>query len=127
MIYSDNLVDEIGNLILLPIDLNKIAENKDWKVKLLYYYHVGEKSTEKLNHWTVEAQNRGVVLSKRATSVLSKVEHNASVEPILEIGFFRCLGCRVYTKAVSTDKEPDFRYFDVMVGCLKVFVTSRLV
>ena len=32
-VYSDNLVDGVGNLILLPLDLNNISDNKDWKVK----------------------------------------------------------------------------------------------
>ena len=85
-IYSDNLVDEVGNLILLPLDLNKIADNKDWKVKLLYYYHVGEKSTEKLIQLTSKAQEVGVILSKRATRILAKVEHISSMEPILNVG-----------------------------------------
>ena len=85
-IYTDNLVNQIGNLMLLPLDLNKFADNKDWAVKFLYYSHVGERNKTKLDMLTAAAEKRGIKLSNRATTVLKKMDYNCAVEPILNIG-----------------------------------------
>ena len=65
---------QIGNLMLLPLDLNKFADNKDWTEKYLYYCHVGERNKEELDKLTAAAQKEGVVLSKKATTTLSKAD-----------------------------------------------------
>ena len=85
-IYADQLVHKVGNLILLPIDLNKFVDNKNWDVKLLHYAHVGERDTGKLQQLSDDAEKRGIVLSKRATNALSKASYNCAVEPVLKVG-----------------------------------------
>lgn len=85
-IYADNLVHEIGNLMLLPLDLNKFVDNKGWTVKYLHYCHVGERNKEELEKLTKEAKDKGIVLSKKATAALSKADYNCAVEPILKVG-----------------------------------------
>ncbi len=85
-IYAKNLVHEVGNMMLLPLDINKIVDNKDWVVKYLHYCHVGERSQAALDKLEDEARQKGIVLSKRATDALSKAEYNCAVEPVLSVG-----------------------------------------
>lgn len=84
-IYEDDLVHQIGNLILLPTDLNRIAENKDWVIKYLYYCHAGERDETKLNNLSAAASGKGIQLRKRTVDVLKKAEYNCAVEPIISI------------------------------------------
>ena len=85
-IYGNQLVHTVGNLILLPIDLNKFVDNKNWDVKLLHYGHVGERDAGKLKQLSEDAKKRGVVLSKRATNALQKASYSCAVEPVLKLG-----------------------------------------
>ena len=84
-IYKD-LVHQIGNLMLLPLDLNKLVDNKDWAVKYLHYCHLGERAEAKLRKLDEDAKKKGIVLSKKAIAVLSKTEYNCAIEPILSVG-----------------------------------------
>ena len=47
-IYGSGFIHQIGNLMLLPVDLNKLVDNKKWVVKYLHYCHVGERDKTKL-------------------------------------------------------------------------------
>jgi len=85
-IYAKSLVHQLGNMIFLPLELNKIVDNKEWIVKFLYYSHLGERSKVKLEELQDTAKRKGIVLSKRATDVLLKAEYNCAVQPILSIG-----------------------------------------
>ena len=85
-IYGDQLVHTVGNLALLPIDVNKFVDNKNWDVKLLHYGHVGERDTRKLEQLSDDAKNRGIVLSKRATNALAKASYSCAIEPVLKVG-----------------------------------------
>ena len=85
-IYTKNLVHQLGNLMLLPLDINKFVDNKDWAVKYLHYCHVGVRSKDELVKLSDAAKLKGIVLSKKATDVLSKAEYNCAVEPILKVG-----------------------------------------
>ena len=85
-IYADDLVHQIGNLILLPLDLNKFVDNKEWAVKYLHYCHVGKRNKKELTKLSDAAMKEGIVLSKKATEKLSNAEYNCAVEPILRLG-----------------------------------------
>lgn len=85
-IYTNSLVHQVGNLMLLPMDLNRFVDNKDWTVKYLHYCHVGERTKAKLTSLGEDAEKKGVKLSKKATNALSKAEYNCAVEPILSVG-----------------------------------------
>lgn len=85
-IYSENRVNEVGNLILLPIDVNKHVNNKEWAVKFLHYSHVGIREKEKIKELEGKSKNEGIVLSKKATKSLSEAKYNCAVEPILKLG-----------------------------------------
>ena len=85
-IYTDNLVHQIGNLMLLPIEVNKFVDNKSWAVKYLHYSHIGKRSQGELDALAQKARQDGIVLSKRAISTISKTEYNCAVEPIVSAG-----------------------------------------
>ena len=104
-IYSSNLVHEIGNLILLPVEVNRLVDNREWIVKYLHYCHVGERTMDKLANLTGRAERKGIVLSKRATNALSKVEYNCAVEPILNVGEGGRWGADVIEKRTHQIKE----------------------
>ena len=85
-IYENSHVHQVGNLLLLPVDLNKFVDNKDWQVKYLHYCHVGVRAKAKLTMLGEDAGKKGIVLSKKAIDALSKAEYNCAVEPILSVG-----------------------------------------
>lgn len=85
-IYTGNGVHEIGNLILLPIDINRFVDNKGWPVKFLHYCHVGVRKQDEIEKLADEAKKKGVVLSQKAIKVLSATKYNCAIEPILNIG-----------------------------------------
>ena len=111
-IYIENFVDHIGNLMLLPLDLNKFADNKDWIVKFLYYSHVGERNKENLDKLTAAAKKQGIVLSNRATTVLKKMDYNCAVEPILKVGKAGPWNVVMIKKRSRQIKELAFDIFD---------------
>lgn len=85
-IYTENKIHDIGNLILLPRDINALVDNKSWMVKYLHYSHVGERNPEVTRRLEEEARRNGVILSKRAVKALQTTKYNCAVEPILNLG-----------------------------------------
>ena len=85
-IYTESKVHDIGNLILLPTDINRFVDNKDWAIKFLHYSHVGVRKKKDIEELSATAQNKGMVLSKKAIEVLSATRYNCAVEPILKLG-----------------------------------------
>ena len=85
-IYSGDAVDEIGNLLLLPTDINRYANNKDWSIKYLYYCHVGQRSKRQIKKLEAEAKRYGYNLKKRAVSALHAARYSCVVEPVLSLG-----------------------------------------
>lgn len=85
-IYTGGKVHEVGNLMLLPTDINKFVDNKDWAVKFLHYCHVGVQKKEEIEQLSKEAETKGIVLSKKAVEVLSATKYNCVVGPMLELG-----------------------------------------
>lgn len=84
-IYYQRKFHDIGNLILLPTDINRFVDNHSWMFKYFHYCHVGVKSKDDLKKISQQAMKQGVTLSKKATNALSKATFNCAVEPILEL------------------------------------------
>lgn len=85
-IYTDGKVHQIGNLLLLPVDINKFVDNKEWAVKYLHYAHIGGRTQAEIDAFNAAAKKKGIVLSKKAISVLEKTNHSCAVEPLLTLG-----------------------------------------
>jgi hypothetical protein len=86
IIYTDGKVHELGNLLLLPADINKYVDNKGWSAKYLHYGHVGSRSKAELDALSADAKAKGINLSKKAIAVLAEAKYSCAVEPILTIG-----------------------------------------
>ena len=85
-IYSENRFQEIGNLLLLPTDINELVDDKNWTVKFLHYAHIGTRTKEEVGDLDQRAQGKGIVLSKRAIKALAAAKYSCAVEPILILG-----------------------------------------
>jgi len=85
-IYTDGKVQEVGNLVLLPADINKYVDNKGWPVKYLHYGHVGMRTKAELDALSASAKAKGINLSKKAIAVLSEAKFSCAVEPVLRVG-----------------------------------------
>lgn len=72
----------LGNLTLLPQDLNSSAGNKGWKEKLLYYQSVAEKDPEKINEIEQTAQELGVSLNTTTIELLKESHFNEHLSSI---------------------------------------------
>jgi len=85
-IYAENKRHEIGNLLLLRTEVNRIADNKNWTEKFLYYSHVGRRKNEEIKKLREEAKREGVKLSQKAIKELSTTPYTCVVAPILTLG-----------------------------------------
>ena len=104
-IYSENKCHDVGNLLLLPKNINDSIDNKEWSVKYLYYCHVGSRSKDEISSLSCQAQNRGVTLSTRATKALSVARYSCAVEPILALGEHGCWDAEFIDRRTVQIKE----------------------
>lgn len=72
----------IGNLTLLPQDLNSSAGNKEWKEKLLYYQCVAEKDPTKINDIENKAKGLGISLNPSTIDLLKESHFNEHLSSI---------------------------------------------
>jgi len=88
-LWDENLYDtqtkpfqSIGNLTLLPQELNSSAGNKGWKEKLLYYKSVAERDPAKIVELETIANNADVELNSNTVRILQNSQFNQHVESI---------------------------------------------
>ena len=76
-IYTDNTFNSIGNLILLPANVNTSASNRGWAEKLVYYKHIGENNPSILAGLAEEASLSGIILAENPSTlkILRSVTH----------------------------------------------------
>jgi uncharacterized protein with ParB-like and HNH nuclease domain len=85
-IYNDDeLHHSIGNLTLLPTEVNSSAGNKGWKEKLLYYKHLSEQDPDKINELKVKAENEGVILNTETIKLLISAKYNDHIKSLVTI------------------------------------------
>ena len=104
-IYTGNKRHEVGNLLLLRTEVNRIADNKNWTEKYLYYSHVGKRKDEEINRLREEAKKEGVKLSEKATKELSATPYTCVVEPILNLGKEGCWNANIIDQRTQQIKE----------------------
>jgi uncharacterized protein with ParB-like and HNH nuclease domain len=88
-LWDENLYDPqtelfqtIGNLTLLPQDLNSSAGNRCWKEKFLYYKTVAEKDVDKVDEIETIAAQSGVTLNSNTVQLLKNSKYNQHIESI---------------------------------------------
>ena len=85
-IYSRSLVHDVGNLVLLPSDINSFVDRKSWAVKYVHYCHIGKRGQNEVRQVEELARQRGIVLSGRALKRLKNIEFACAIEPVVAIG-----------------------------------------
>lgn len=72
----------LGNLTLLPKEINSSAGNKGWKEKLLYYQSVAETDPSKINDIENRASALGVTLNPATIELLKESNFNKHLSSI---------------------------------------------
>jgi hypothetical protein len=85
-LYENDLYEQIGNLTLLPIDINSSASNKNWNEKLIYYRHLAETDPDKLDKLQKKAENQGLSLHPKTIELLRNASTKHHILPIVELG-----------------------------------------
>lgn len=85
-IYSADRVDQVGNLLLLPTDINRFAANQSWRVKHLHYSHLGVRSQREIDELRRQADALKVILNGKAVSALRKAQYSCVVESAVKVG-----------------------------------------
>lgn len=116
-IYSENKVHDIGNLLLLPRDINSLVDNRRWPVKFLHYSHVGARSQNKITELRKAAKNNDIQLRRKAINALTRASYNCAVEPILTVGINGPWDARMIDRRTNHIKEIAW---DILTRWLKV-------
>jgi len=90
--WDENLYDvveegynKLGNLTLLPVDINSIASNNSWDVKNLYYRHLAESDLEKRKALENEAADKGIDLDEGVLEKLCNSTYASHIQPIVGV------------------------------------------
>ena len=75
----------LGNLTLLPQDLNSSVGNKDFKEKLFYYKAVAAKEQHKVEQLKQAAAEEEITLNDNAIAMLKDSEYNAHLSSIASL------------------------------------------
>ena len=85
-LYENDDYEQIGNLLLLPTEINSSASNKAWIEKWIYYRHLAETDPENLASLKKEAEGNGVDLKDETINLLKKTQHKHHIIPIVQLG-----------------------------------------
>lgn len=85
-LYENDDYEQIGNLTLLPTDINTSASNKNWIEKWIYYRHLAETDPQKLEILKSEAEGYGIELKDKTIKLLKNTSHKHHILPIVELG-----------------------------------------
>ncbi len=80
---EDELYNSIGNLTLLPGDVNISAGNKGIKEKHMYYLHLNQTDPQKLQELANKASTEGIDLSKETIELLQASNYNSHIAHII--------------------------------------------
>ena len=91
----------LGNLTLLPQQLNSSAGNKGWKEKLLYYQSVAETDPDKIASIEHRAQELGITFNADTINILKGCNFNQHLSSISSLTIEDCWNI------VLVDKRTD--------------------
>lgn len=83
---SGDVVNQIGNFVLLSKTLNQVVSNRSWADKLLLYRYLAATSPEEREEIMTEAAARGVMLSVVAHDALGASLFVQHLAPIVAVG-----------------------------------------
>lgn len=82
-LYEEFDFQRIGNLTLLPTEINSSAGNKRWRDKRIYYLHLAETDLDNLEALKKEAEENGVELKEQTIALLKNTDHKHHIKPIV--------------------------------------------
>jgi hypothetical protein len=82
-IYSDQVEHSIGNLTLLPVDINSSIGNKPWNEKVVYYKYLALADKREQQRLHDAAIHEGIELSEDTIELLTSATHASHVAPIV--------------------------------------------
>lgn len=86
MLYEENHHQAVGNLTLLPVEINSSASNQGWKTKWIYYRHLAETDPDNLEKLADIAEQHNVSLEEDTIDMLRNSSHKSHMLPIVELG-----------------------------------------
>lgn len=84
-IYSEQLEHSIGNLTLLPVNINTSIGNRSWKEKSYYYKHLALSDPDKSKEIKTEALNDGFQLADNTLELLTTAKYASHIKPIVAL------------------------------------------
>lgn len=84
-LYESDRYQYVGNLTLLPGDVNSSAGNSTWAVKSVYYRHLAEKDPARLQLLANEAKSLGIVLQAHTIDLLMNASYAHHMEPLISV------------------------------------------
>jgi len=85
-LYNEDEYEEVGNLTLLPVEINSSAGNRNWNEKLIYFLHLAETDKDNLDGLKIKAKEKGIELSDDTIELLINSSHKHHIRPIVELG-----------------------------------------
>jgi hypothetical protein len=82
-LYEEFDYQRIGNLTLLPTEINSSAGNKRWRDKRIYYLHLAETDLDNLEALKRDAEESGVELNEPTIALLKNTKHKHHIKPIV--------------------------------------------
>lgn len=79
---SSKIYQSLGNLTLLPQELNSSAGNKGWREKLLYYRTVAENDPEKIQSLEDKSMELGIQLNQNTVELLKSSQFSKHLDSI---------------------------------------------
>jgi len=86
---STNLFQSLGNLTLLPQDINTVVSNNSFASKVFYYRYVAEKDPDKINTLESDAKELGISPNKETIDSLKECKYGSHMESICDMGYHK--------------------------------------
>lgn len=84
-IYDNSNYNSIGNLTLLPNDINSSASNKSWMEKWFYYKYLSEKDSDNLPVLKKEAEEKGIFFKDDVLKRLESISCKDHILPLTKV------------------------------------------
>ncbi|MFN5059624.1 MAG: DUF1524 domain-containing protein, partial [Chloroflexota bacterium] len=83
---QSNLVDSLGNLVLMPLDLNSSLHNNTWPMKWTYYQYLALNNPDLRTQLVEELAHKGITLQKSTVQLLNRSTYAGHMDPIVSVG-----------------------------------------
>ena len=111
-------MSELGNLILLPMDINAFVDNKNWPAKFIHYSHVGVRTVDELKRLSDSAEEKGDCVEQKSDESPLEGRLQLCRRTDFAAGRGRDLGCRIDQGAHAANQGNRLGEIVWLVECL---------